>query len=193
MRLAIIGTAGRKDDSKKLSAKSFQKMCSIAREVATNIGATHLVSGGAAWADHVAVRLTLDKVIPSERLTLYLPAHFTPAGFDTTTRDGSTSAYYHRLFTIALDHNSIIDLHQARDHGANFVINQKGFFARNAQVAENCDAILAFTFGDGPAWKPVQFSGKTTSFEAGLKDGGTAHTFDRCHAPIKIHVPLGPA
>ena len=65
--IAIVGTAGRKDDAQKLYPEMFTAMVERTREAITLLendplappGAklSHAVSGGAAWADHIAVRL----------------------------------------------------------------------------------------------------------------------------------------
>jgi hypothetical protein len=77
MRVSIIGTAGRKEDAAKMSALLFENMVRVAREQIALLEATDgidLVSGGAAWADFVAVQLWLDGNCPDVRsLTLHLP------------------------------------------------------------------------------------------------------------------------
>ena len=51
-KIAIIGTAGR-DKNYPLSAKHWDFMCNM---VSAELDADdHLISGGAAWADHVAI------------------------------------------------------------------------------------------------------------------------------------------
>lgn len=189
--LAIIGTAGRRDDADRLSRGHFDAMTDVAYGVIQETGATHLVSGGAAWADHVAVRLVLEGAIPADHLTLFLPAALGVDGF-TASRDGQTANYYHRKFSAAARIDSIAELNEVRRRGATLIVNPAGFFARNAQVASSADALLAFTFGEGPAWKARRFGQGTSADEAGLKNGGTAHTFSRSRAATKIHVPLGP-
>jgi hypothetical protein len=99
---AIVGTAGRKEDGKKLSRKHYEAMaivadCLVDQFAENNYPITHLVSGGAAWADHVAVRLFLDKKVPN--LRLFLPAAWEDGTFkDTGERDpfknpGGTANY----------------------------------------------------------------------------------------------------
>lgn len=188
--LAIIGTAGRRGDGERLNVAVFDVMTDIAYDVIRETGITHLVSGGAAWADHVAVRLVLEGVIPAENLMIFLPSALNSDGF-ASSRDGNTSNYYHRKFSHTARIDSIAELNEVRRRGANLIVNPAGFFARNAQVAASADVLLAFTFGEGPAWTKQLSAATTSAREAGLKDGGTAHTFDRCRAAVKIHVPLG--
>ncbi len=166
--LAIVGTAGRKDDAKKLSKKHFEAMCCIAEGLLeqlaeSNYPISHLVSGGAAWADHVAVRLFLDKKAP--HLRLFLPATWEGNAYaDTGERDpfknpGGTANYYHKLFQSATLIHSLYEIQVAKQQGAELIPVAKGFYARNALVAKS-DFLLACTFGN----------------EHEVKDGGTADT-----------------
>lgn len=166
--LAIVGTAGRKDDAKRLSRKHFEAMCLVASGLIeqineSNYPLTHLVSGGAAWADHVAVRLFLDKKVPG--LRLFMPAEWEDGSYhdngnkDAYENPGGTANYYHKLFQQATNINSLSDILIAKAHGAELIPVLRGFFARNALVAKS-DFLLACTFGDGRM----------------VKDGGTADT-----------------
>jgi len=165
---AIVGTAGRNDDAKKLSKKHFEAMCIVASGLVdqfaeSNYPISHLVSGGAAWADHVAVKLFLDKKVP--HLRLFLPAEFEGGSFyDSGVRDshknpGGTANYYHRQFQKATNINSLTQIQIAKAEGAELIPVARGFFARNALVAKS-DFILACTFGKGSE----------------VKEGGTADT-----------------
>ena len=65
--VAIIGSAGRNEDGAKMNATVFDAMTAAALRTITDHWHlspqnVRLVSGGAAWADHVAVRLFLDGV-----------------------------------------------------------------------------------------------------------------------------------
>lgn len=167
--LSIVGTAGRKDDEKKLGKPTFLAMCLVASELIdqlkeSNYQITHLVSGGAAWADHVAVRLFLDKKVPN--LRLFLPAEFDGGSFadngDTgkgSKNPGGIANYYHKKFQNATQINSLTQIQIAKGEGAELIPVARGFHARNALVAKS-DLILAMTFGNGRE----------------VKDGGTAHT-----------------
>ena len=168
---SIVGTAGRKADAAKLSQKHFEAMCLIAEGLLeqfaeSNYPITHLVSGGAAWADHVAVKLFLDKKVPN--LRLFLPCEFEGGSFkDTGVKDpkvnpGGTANYYHKKFQIATNINSLTQIAIAKAEGAELIPVAKGFFARNALVAKS-DFILACTFGNG----------------AQVKDGGTSDTIEK--------------
>lgn len=166
--LSIVGTAGRKEDSKKLSAKHFEAMCLVADGLVDQIidsgyPISHLVSGGAAWADHVAVKLFLDKKVP--HLRLFLPSKFEGGSFyDNGNRDpfknpGGIANYYHKQFQTATGINSLTQIQIAKSEGAELIEVEKGFYARNALVAKS-DFLLAITFGNRHE----------------VKSGGTAHT-----------------
>ena len=165
--LGICGTAGRKDDSKKLSSKHFDAMCLITSELITqckesNYEISTLISGGAAYADFVGVRLFLEHKVP--KLKLFLPAEWQSGKFyDNGQReknDGGISNYYHLQFQRNTGINSLSQMEIARNEGAEFIIVNRGFFARNALIAKHSDFLLAITFGNG----------------AEVKAGGTSHT-----------------
>jgi hypothetical protein len=184
MRIGIIGTAGRRDDAPKMSMALYAAMRKRLDELlhCVPVAERHLQSGGAAWADHLAVDVFNDKKAAS--LTL----HF-PAPFDRETHDGFPSFrwnfdagrvanLYHAEFTkhLLLSGSlveSLDDIDLALEKGAKFTVSD-GFHARNFLVGQ-CDWLIAFTFGEG----------------AVPKDGGTKHCWDHSPAPKKTHIPLG--
>jgi hypothetical protein len=162
--LAIIGTAGRGSDGAKLNASVYEKMLFVATKFV--IGSTfEVVSGGAAWADHLAVSVFLQGYV--SKLTLYLPCSFDLAnrefedrgGIDWKTNPGGTSNYYHQLFSDKIGRDSLLEIGDAIVNGATEMTGE-GFFDRNAAVAKSATHVLAFTFGN----------------KEQLKDGGTAQT-----------------
>ncbi len=181
-KLAIIGTAGRGNDGKKLAAdpeRYLTRMLDAARKVSEMTGVTKLVSGGAAFADHCAVLLYLED--PKRySLELEIPAafesdliggckYFDKGSGDFRSNPGSVSNHYHRLFKSALSKtrpnwspfNDFATLVGLTAQPSNVTINVgAGFFERNLVVAAKADHCLAMTFGD----------------KSLLKDGGTAHT-----------------
>ncbi len=177
-KLAIIGTAGRGDDGKRLAAdpeRYLTRMLDAARKVSARTGATELISGAAAWADHCAVLLFLEDPLRYS-LELELPAPFVTDGlggykmFDKETGDfknnpGGVSNHYHRLFLKAFKKtrptwSPFNDFSSLEGH-PNVTFNVgTGFLERNLVVAGKAHHCLAMTFGQG----------------AQLKDGGTAHT-----------------
>lgn len=158
--LSIIGTAGR-DAAKPLGKSHFEAMCLVASGLVvqladSNYPISHLVSGGAAWADHVAVKLFLDKKAPN--LRLYLPAVFEGgAYYDNGSakwqeNPGRTANLYHKKFQVTTNINSLSEINIAKCEGAT-LIEMNGFHARNAMVAKS-DFLLAMTFGKGPEVMP---------------------------------------
>lgn len=151
--VAVIGTAGRRG-SGPMTAATFEWMVeqageALRREWDLELADVRLVSGGAAWADHVAVALFLDGRVAG--LILHLPAALTPTGFvDTGTGDwrtnpGRSANTYHRAFTAALGRDTLAELRTAVERGAAAKVH-KGFHARNRAVAR-ADHLLAFTWG----------------------------------------------
>lgn len=148
--------------------------------------AVHLVSGGAAWSDHIAVSLFLrgDPTFYAQ-LTLHLPCKLVQdsssssfAFSDTKVNDwrvnpGATANSYHRKFSSVIRRDSLAELHDAESKGALFLVHN-GFHARNAEVAKST-YVIAFSWAEGDA----------------PDDGGTKQTWEKATAARKkIHVPL---
>jgi hypothetical protein len=207
--VSIIGTAGRKEDGAKLNKEVFLTMCDTARRVITvdwklAPEKVRLVSGGSAWADHVAVRLYLDSVFSHcfgddcaapafGGLTLYLPCALdrskakAPRAVDTgsaqwQTNPGRVLNQLHAVFAKELgsDASPYADMIAAEALGAKLDCSAAGFHKRNSLVARS-DYLLAFTWG-------------TDSKQP--KDGGTLDTWNKSKAMknkrvIMRHIPLG--
>lgn len=175
MTIAIIGTAGR-DKSKPMTAQLWDAMCDDARARVPQ-GAT-LVSGGAAWADHLAVRLFLDG--HAGGLILHLPSTFAHCRAFAGGRGsaGSAANYYHGLFKVATGVDGIPEICDAVWRGAQYTtqapdIGMGAFMIRNMEVAKMADTLIAYTWGE----------------RAAPADGGTAHTWRICKGS-KTHVAL---
>lgn len=180
--VAIIGTAGRKDDADKLDAKLFEHMVECAeRIIVDGLGQSswssiRLVSGGAAGADHVAVRLFQRHA--ESGLCLHLPAEWKDGQAcdtgenDWRTNPGRTMNQLHKAFSKRVGCDSLKEIADAK--GATIVSHQ-GFHARNTHVAK-ANYLIAFTFGE--SWNEP-------------KDGGTMDTWKKFRGRHKIHVPLG--
>ncbi len=150
--LGIIGTAGRSADASRLTKSHWRMMCCIGQTICVTNRVDHLVSGGSAYADHVAVQLYLDGVV--KHLSLYLPAAF-QVGEEAV---GGVTSFEHNVIGNRLNdlHDAFLrvteidpfeQLEQAVERGAKVTVNPGGFKARNTQVAEASDTLLAFTFG----------------------------------------------
>lgn len=171
MTLGIIGTAGRGTDADRLTKDTLILMFGVAQSFATLLRADRVVSGGAAWADSIAVSLYLRGVVPN--LTLHLPASFHPfcegsfgSGAFAETDAGRTANRYHNRATAVHGLDGPGEIREAIAKGAQ-VTTEEGsgmapFFIRNAKVAADADAMLAFTYG--------------VRGQPALKDGGTANT-----------------
>ncbi len=179
--LAVIGTAGRGSDASKLTPAHWRMMCCIGQTVATALGAERVVSGGAAWADAVAVRLYLDGTV--DKLTLHLPAPWDGWSFAETDCGNTANRYHHRA-QVAHGQNGLADLAEAinvRGATVTYETAAKGmapFFVRNAKVAQDAHALLAFTTNRG----------------ADVGDSGTADTVRKflarrseCEAKGELH------
>ena len=178
VKVSIIGTAGRKEDANKMSRALYFKMCRYAINYLDKLGLqpeeVELISGGAAWSDHVAVSLYLNA--RAKNLILHLPAKFTNSE-DAPRFYGNKSAeianHYHIAFSIKMKGTTMDGIRRALDQGADAKA-YKDFKIRNLEVAK-CDLMIAFTWGESKD-KP--------------KDGGTSHTWNNSNATVKIHVPL---
>jgi hypothetical protein len=163
----ICGTAGRKQDAERLSRNHFDAMCECVRVLLKQFNeggydVTTLAAGGAAFADHSAVTLYLNKEVP--KLKLFFPCQFlgVDEGFDTTPSSdnerakgystGDIANRLHARFSRKLGVNSLSELSIAIQQGAEVHV-AKGFWARNALVAQS-DILLAMTFGDREWVKP---------------------------------------
>lgn len=195
-RIAIIGTAGRRDDAARLSREIYDRMYACTLEAIEEWGTAEAVSGLAAYADHLAVRAFLDGKL--EALDLRAPAHWDVAGKRFVPNPaiqfnpGRTLNSYHQAFGRVVGIDPFDEIARAFEMGATLTVAE-GFHRRNKDVADLATHMLAFTFGDDVA--PVDVApddpGFRSSGEAGLKDGGTADTWRsawRCDA--KRHVSL---
>ena len=194
MKIAIVGTAFRKQDAKYLTKELYFKMV---RDAKTQVGIyclrtseylhlegdnvgqldisvtkqpVELVSGGAAGADHIAVSLYLMNVADS--LTLHLPCGW---NHDERYFHGSvanTANYYHQQFSKKLGKDPLQTLDELiTTMPAGFSHKcHNGFKARNLEVGK-ADVLLAYTFGTGD--KPGS--------------PGTLHTWDNSPAQLKVH------
>lgn len=175
-RIAIIGTAGR-DKTKPMTLDLWKWMIYDIRQRVRQ--GSHVVSGGAAWADHLAVSLMITGWAGD--LTLHLPAPFDRSAriFRGPPNSAASAAnYYHQLFSQTIARDTLQQIHEALYHPhttftqENEMVGYRGMFARNAKVAQ-CEEMIAYTFGKGDV--PA--------------DGGTKDTWDKCQGH-KTHVTL---
>lgn len=167
MNLGIIGTAGRGEDFDRFSSnpKYYDLMKLVGQIFIANHRPKTLVSGGAAFADHLAVDLFFSENVPL--LKLYIPTDFKDGKYAVNNPDsmfdcGKIGNYYHKKFSELCKKNSLMEINSAIDVGAKIFVG-KGFKDRNTEIANDSNILLAFTFGNG----------------ANLKDGGTKDTMDK--------------
>jgi hypothetical protein len=175
--IGIIGTAGRKEDETKMSKELYYHMCNHAvqflRRLKLKPEHVTLISGGAAWADHIAVSLFLRG--DAHKLRLHFPCRFIveEKRYFHMHQSGSTSNYYHGLFSKKMGGDTLEGITKAILQKAEYTIG-KDFLDRDKKIAEESDILLAYTWGEGNEPKP----------------GGTKHTWDHCNATVKVHTPL---
>lgn len=181
-RVAIIGTAGRdKDKTAQMTKAMWGAMLADAKSKLQP--GDSLVSGGAAWADHLAVRLFLDGA--AKGLVLHLPAplgddgRFVGPGIDQGGSAASAANYYHQLFQRSTGVDGFKDIAEAIRRGATVTVEPEApgygaMNARNRKVAFGCDAVIAYTWGQGD--EPA--------------DGGTKQTWDMAAEVDRTHVPM---
>ncbi|MCS4088964.1 hypothetical protein [Rhizobium sp. BK176] len=191
--ISLIGSAGRGNDAKRLDRILYDAMYDEALAMVRAHGIEEAVSGGAAFADHTAVRLFLEGQVKS--LRLYLPADFDGRAFVPNHRiasnPGKTANNHHNDFRSSCGVDGLMEIAESIERGAKIEVFQ-GFKRRNLEVAGKCTHMAAFTFGSKPTsvFMPGD-AGFLSSEEAGLKDGGTAHTWGECwKARWKKHVNL---
>ena len=203
--MAIIGTAGRGDDKDWLTHDHYQRMIEatikLCQHFKIDLTQSQLVSGGAAWADHLVVTAALLRFVDPVNVTLYFP---TPLGADgylgdnkQTEKTADTANYYHKLFSQRTGFDSVKQLHAIQTDGAHCVPGNGSFHARNSLVAQavGTDGVLiAFTFGGEiitqPEWTVREALPDATAKISGLKDGGTADTWNKAKCR-KFHCRLG--
>jgi hypothetical protein len=195
-RLAVIGTAGRQDDAARMTVALYDRMFESLVEMIGRWKIDAVVSGGAAWSDHLAVRAFLEGVVPN--LVLFLPAEFDLAANafvpnpKVQFNPGQTLNNYHKAFSRQIGLDTLGEISTALRRNSVVAAVHPGFHRRNSEVASFSNYLVAYTFGNHPSMelKP-DHPAFVNSKAAGLKDGGTAHTFGECwNAEIKAHVNL---
>ena len=178
IRLAIVGTSGRNpSDLKMLSINHMKWMadnvkCYIEHVLKTTPDNIILVSGGSAWADHVAIQLYLEKIFGG--LELYLPSKFDPKQKKyVNTHEGRTLNILHANCQEKTGYDVFTELTSVASSPKVKITIKRGFLARNTLVAKNSDHLIAFTFSkDVPT------------------EGGTLHTWQKVLHQNKIHFDL---
>ena len=145
-RVAIIGSAGRGDRNSQMTIELYANMIKeaeriIQEEFKLESKDVFLVSGGSAWSDHVAVDLFLHKTYGG--LILHLPSQIENGRFKNTP----TLDRYHSDFSRVTHKKTMDEIEEAADSGAVTKV-YPGFYARNTAIANGCDKLIAFSWGD---------------------------------------------
>lgn len=181
VKVAIIGTANRnKKLLRNMSAELYEDMIERAHETIVNdlnldVSNVILVSGGAAWSDHVAVSLFERNRYAG--LELYIPCDWKESKYyDNGERGwrrnpGYSANMYHRQFSDIVLCDTLAEIENAQKNGA--VLHVKnGFHARNTCIAKS-DTLIAFTWANN-------------EYEI---TGGSRDTWRKCNNR-KIHISL---
>lgn len=195
-RVAIIGSSGRGRESSNFRPGMFERMVERAQEIIeTKLKVDNdtsksknksnqsicLVSGGAAWADHVAVVLFLSGKV--DRLYLCLPCVFDgrktrfvdTGNSNWVTNPGGRANQLHREFSRVSGVDSLGDIAKALKTPGCTCSVSRGFLQRNSVIASTADSMIAFTW----------------SRDGALLEGGTKDTWNKFGSKRpKIHVSL---
>jgi len=175
MKIAVVGSTPKK--GKTIHLNGYQKMTRLVMYNINKIAVDHkiddvktgvtLVSGGAALSDHIAVDLFLEGSVRD--LVLYLPCPWNEKQCEFVHNEaGRLANALHKTFSSQIGRNSLRDIQLAIDKGCTVVVGQ-GFHSRNTLLANNADAMIAFTFD------------KTMT-------PGTKHVWGECKSDTKIHL-----
>ncbi len=164
INVAIIGTANPENWTKSTFKKMIKQAIIFINDL--NVRSITLISGAAAWSDHLVVYLYLKKdklKLPINGLILHFPCLFNGKFLDNgewswKINPGKTANEYHSKFSKKIDRNSFKDIEKAIQKGAQVIVSD-GFHSRNRKVAKAADYILAFGESDAPT-------------------GGTKYTYD---------------
>jgi hypothetical protein len=138
----------------------------------------HLVSGGASYCDHIAVKLFLTYYDKGCKLTLHLPCNFVDdkyyddGRYDWRVNPGKTANKYHQLFSQYMEYNTLEEIQEAIDKGAEVKI-YNGFHKRNIEIGKS-KYMVAFSFSKDN--KPT--------------DGGTKYTWNHAISKYKKHFTI---
>jgi hypothetical protein len=192
--VAVFGFAGghmQPGQPELLSSELFEKMVTEAHRIITetwalDLNVVRLVSGGAAWSDHVAVELFNRHNTSSQiKLALLMPCEWsnTTGRFveaeskskDWRENPARLANSYHEKFSRVRDGTAMGSRHELRaacGAGAWANARYRGFHSRNTAIAEGAQYALAFSWYD-----EVEPSGR----------GGTADTWSKLKADCTRH------
>lgn len=178
IKLAVVGVSGNDPiDKKKLCAEHMTYMaenvlCYIENIIKKPKSDIILVSGGSAWADHVAVQLYLTGEFAG--IELFLPSRFDIKQKKyINTHEGRKLNQLHLECKEKTGMEVFEELTKTVSRKAVKVTIQRGFKPRNTLISKNCDYLIAFSFDPDVPTK-----------------GGTLDTWQKVKHNNKIHISL---
>lgn len=177
MKVSIIGTASEKGG--KLSKRKWRKMIKecekyITENITDDWSNIKLISGGAAWCDHIAVYLY--KKHPESKLVLHIPCKWNDEEFydngeyHWAKNPGKLANAYHVSFSQKIGRDTLKDIKKVIILGAK-VKEYNGFHKRNVEVGK-CHYLIAFSYSNDDDIP---------------QDGGTSYTWNKSISPNKKH------
>ena len=184
LRIGIIGASGSKCPT-FVTVQNYEDLLERVelqiRTISPDLSNVILTSGGAAFCDHLAVKLF--GMYPDEfkGLELYLPCEYDDDrcefldnnSSDWRTNPGKLANKLHKQFSQKIDIdslNEIAEIKEAYPDKVSFDVS-KGFHTRNTKIAKS-DYLIACTPGKNEP-----------------RDGGTADTWKKCKN-IKYHITI---
>lgn len=176
--VSVIGTSGR-NTMDKLNAELYEKMITMTKDIIDNTFKLDpkniiLISGGAAWCDHIAVSLFLENYTNNSRLYIPCEWDFINKMYKRSYTEhdcARTANYYHINFSKIIKRNSLHEIDKAVKNGLILDTSFPGFKNRNTAVSQS-NYIIAFTFSKGNS----------------PETGGTRDTWNKSKTKNKIHI-----
>lgn len=190
--LGIIGTAGRKQAHRFMTAENYNLMLKESEKIISKFGFKTVVSGGAAFSDHIAVSLFNNNIV--DNLILMLPD-----GFDMDSQEykighyGNIANDLHQEFNRQCKINSLQEICKAIENGAiipDKVESSPGFLTRNSWIAETCTHLLAFTSGKALNQTVSEIGYNTNIQDNVIKDNGTKDTWRKASQKYRIVISI---
>lgn len=216
-RIGIIGTAGRKDAANKLTPPMFDSMVKVCQQLIDSLkwpaSSIVLISGGSAWADHVAVRLHNDACLtddPYHSLKLYIPCAFhafrsTQPGCVVCTNSKTQSQDNHHHFVDIGSNNWRTNPgHSLNSYHTAFTTamggDRRSFKELATAIASGADVTVVSSSANGSSMHArntciandvdllISFTFNQTRFDV-PESSGTLDTWNKCKAQ-KVHFSL---
>ena len=197
MKIGIIGTAGRNDASRLVSSDNYLKMKNKLDDIISEMNKTSetvtLISGGAAFSDHLAISHYI-KNPDTQSLWLALPCEFDLQykRFALNHYGNIANGLHYQFSEKCFEGKttSLEQIAQAIELGANLLpIPDGGFFARNTLIAHHSDIIVAFT-SNLLLTEAIDFKQQQVIKPHPISDRGTRDTWDKAVGKHRIAVSI---